>query len=155
MELEKRIESLQKAKLHYKQQWGHALKELSLVREEQSKHSKRLVEQQQVDLDQMRIRYLAEEEKKLLNSDFDELRRFREELCKLNILKSEDDEKKGSPQLSISPPQYLENPICHLTPVSKLIEERDTLLRTGVYNNDDRIILNLEKKISVALAAKK
>jgi centrosomal protein CEP120 len=40
----------------------------------------------------------------------------------------------------------------HLT---RLIEERDTLLRTGVYTTHDRIISELDRQIRDAIAQKK
>ena len=36
--------------------------------------------------------------------------------------------------------------------ITRLIEERDTLLRTGVYTMDDRIITELDRQIRDALA---
>ena len=38
--------------------------------------------------------------------------------------------------------------------IAKLIEERDTLLQTGVYTTDDRIIAELDRQIREAIAAK-
>ena len=38
--------------------------------------------------------------------------------------------------------------------IAKLIEERDTLLQTGVYTTDDRIISELDRQIREAIAAK-
>ena len=39
--------------------------------------------------------------------------------------------------------------------ISRLIEERDTLLRTGVYTTQDRIIAELDRQIREAMANKK
>lgn len=36
--------------------------------------------------------------------------------------------------------------------ITRLIEERDTLLRTGVYTTDDRIISELDRQIREAMA---
>lgn len=36
--------------------------------------------------------------------------------------------------------------------VTRLIEERDTLLRTGVYSSDDRIIAELDRQIRDVIA---
>lgn len=36
--------------------------------------------------------------------------------------------------------------------LSRLLEERDTLLRTGVYGHDDRIIAELDRQIGDAMA---
>lgn len=38
--------------------------------------------------------------------------------------------------------------------IAKLIEERDTLLQTGVYTTDDRIIVELDRQIRDAIASK-
>ena len=38
--------------------------------------------------------------------------------------------------------------------ISRLIEERDTLLRTGVYSSDDRIITELDRQIREAISKK-
>lgn len=38
--------------------------------------------------------------------------------------------------------------------IAKLIEERDTLLHTGVYTTDDRIIVELDKQIRDTIATK-
>lgn len=43
---------------------------------------------------------------------------------------------------------YVENRI------AKLIEERDTLLRTGVYSTEDKIISELDRQIREAIAEK-
>ena len=37
--------------------------------------------------------------------------------------------------------------------VAKLLEERDTLLQTGVYTNDDPVISELDKEIRLMIAA--
>ena len=38
--------------------------------------------------------------------------------------------------------------------IAKLIEERDTLLHTGVYTTEDRIIVELDKQIRDAIATR-
>ena len=38
--------------------------------------------------------------------------------------------------------------------IAKLIEERDTLLHTGVYTTDDRIIVELDRQIRDAIASR-
>lgn len=38
--------------------------------------------------------------------------------------------------------------------IAKLIEERDTLLHTGVYTTNDRIIVELDKQIRDAIASR-
>lgn len=38
--------------------------------------------------------------------------------------------------------------------ITRLIEERDTLLKTGVYTSQDRIIAELDRQIREAIATK-
>lgn len=38
--------------------------------------------------------------------------------------------------------------------IAKLIEERDTLLQTGVYTTEDRIIAELDRQIREVIASK-
>lgn len=38
--------------------------------------------------------------------------------------------------------------------VTRLLEERDTLLRTGVYTHDDRIISELDRQIQQAMGGR-
>ena len=49
-------------------------------------------------------------------------------------------------------------PVDHEDPdedhITRLIEERDTLLRTGVYTTEDRIIAELDRQIREAIARK-
>lgn len=40
------------------------------------------------------------------------------------------------------------------TRIAKLIEERDTLLQTGVYTTEDRIISELDRQIRETIASK-
>lgn len=39
--------------------------------------------------------------------------------------------------------------------ITRLIEERDTLLRTGVYSTHDKIIAELDRQIKESIAQKK
>ncbi|XP_017288610.1 centrosomal protein of 120 kDa isoform X2 [Kryptolebias marmoratus] len=123
VELERKLESSTKSKLHYKQQWGRALKELARFKQREQENAAARLKKQQAELEAMRLRYLATEEKEAVRQDRRELDDIR------NELNSESAEE-------------------HL---SRLLEERDTLLRTGVYSHEDRIIAELNRQIQDAL----
>uniref|UniRef100_W5KZB6 Centrosomal protein of 120 kDa n=1 Tax=Astyanax mexicanus TaxID=7994 RepID=W5KZB6_ASTMX len=127
-ELERKLESTTKSKLHYKQQWGRALKELARFKQE---------------LEHMRLRYLAAEEKEAVKNEKHELQDIRNEL---NRLKQQEEKRTWTEPAGVSLNESADD---HL---SRLLEERDTLLRTGVYTHEDRIIAELNRQIKEAMA---
>ncbi|XP_064830686.1 centrosomal protein of 120 kDa [Oncorhynchus masou masou] len=145
VELERTLESTTKSKLHYKQQWGRALKELARFKQREQESAMTRLKKQQQELETMRLRYLAAEEKEAVKSEKHELEDIRNEL---NRLKQQEDKKpwgssSAGPAVSLN-----ESADDHL---SRLLEERDTLLRTGVYTHEDRIISELNRQIQEAM----
>ncbi|XP_017162041.1 centrosomal protein of 120 kDa [Poecilia reticulata] len=152
VELERKLESTTKSKLHYKQQWGRALRELARFKQREQENAMARLKKQQAELEAMRLRYLATEEKDAVRQDRQELDDIRNEL---NRLKKQEEEKLGpAPAEPDSAPSLNLNESAeeHL---SRLLEERDTLLRTGVYTHDDRIIAELSRQIQEAMRDRK
>ncbi|XP_062924787.1 centrosomal protein of 120 kDa isoform X1 [Mobula hypostoma] len=149
VELERKLDSATKSKLHYKQQWGRALKELARLKQREQENAMARLKKQQQELEHMRLRYLAAEEKEVVKTDRQELEEIRNEL---NRLKLQEDKKQASVQ---RPPTGGEEAGDHVQHpdealdnyLTRLIEERDTLLRTGVYTHEDRIIRELDRQI--------
>ncbi|XP_048359512.1 centrosomal protein of 120 kDa isoform X2 [Sphaerodactylus townsendi] len=153
-DLERKLESATKSKLHYKQQWARALKELARLKQREQENAMARLKKQQQELEHMRLRYLAAEEKELGKAQQQELEDIRNEL---NRLKQQEDKKHfpdsrevfGSQLQSAHTQQINESLDDYL---ARLIEERDTLLRTGVYNHEDHIVRELDRQISEILA---
>lgn len=153
VELERKLESATKSKLHYKQQWGRALKELARLKQREQESQMARLKKQQEELEQMRLRYLAAEEKETVKTEQQELLDIRNELNRLRQQEQKQYQdcreiaggKLGSPRGS-APDNGLHD--C----LTRLIEERDTLMRTGVYNHEDRIISELDRQIRELLA---
>lgn len=152
VELERKLESAAKSKLHYKQQWGRALKELARLKQREQESQMARLKKQQEELEQMRLRYLAAEEKDTVKTEQQELLDIRNELNRLRQQEQKQHQdyreiasgKQGSPRgsgLEEGLDDYL----------TRLIEERDTLMRTGVYNHEDRIISELDRQIREVL----
>uniref|UniRef100_A0ABI7YQ22 C2 domain-containing protein n=1 Tax=Felis catus TaxID=9685 RepID=A0ABI7YQ22_FELCA len=80
VELERKLESATKSKLHYKQQWGRALKELARLKQREQESQMARLKKQQEELEQMRLRYLAAEEKDTVKTERQELLDIRNEL---------------------------------------------------------------------------
>ncbi|XP_037633784.1 centrosomal protein of 120 kDa [Sebastes umbrosus] len=147
VELERKLESTTKSKLHYKQQWGRALKELARFKQREQENAMTRLKKQQAELEAMRLRYLATEQKEAVHQDRQELDDIRNEL---NRLKQQDERLGPASSLSGPAPAHNLNESAddHL---SRLLEERDTLLRTGVYTHEDRIIAELNRQIQDAM----
>ena len=74
-ELERKLETANKSKIHYKQQWGRALRELARMKQQEQTAARARLKKQEQELEHMRLRYLAAEEKEvkfglLYNSSF-------------------------------------------------------------------------------------
>ncbi|XP_010337708.3 centrosomal protein of 120 kDa isoform X3 [Saimiri boliviensis] len=153
VELERKLESATKSKLHYKQQWGRALKELARLKQREQESQMARLKKQQEELEQMRLRYLAAEEKDTVKTEQQELLDIRNELNRLRQQEQKQYQdsreiasgKKDGPHGSV-----LEEGLGDY--LTRLIEERDTLMRTGVYNHDDQIISELNRQIREILA---
>ncbi|XP_036265576.1 centrosomal protein of 120 kDa isoform X3 [Pipistrellus kuhlii] len=153
VELERKLESATKSKLHYKQQWGRALKELARLKQREQESQMARLKKQQEELEQMRLRYLASEEKDTVKTERQELLDIRNELNRLR--QQEQKQSQDSREIArgkADGPQgdALEEGLDDY--LTRLIEERDTLMRTGVYNHEDRIISELDRQIREVLA---
>ncbi|XP_066424992.1 centrosomal protein of 120 kDa [Molothrus aeneus] len=155
VELERKLESATKSKLHYKQQWTRALKELARLKQREQENAMAHLKKQQQELEHMRLRYLAAEEKELEKTDRQELEDIRNEL---NRLKQQEEERKKLQDARDNSSGRLDSLHCRKINentddyLSRLIEERDTLLRTGVYNHEDHIVSELDRQIREAIA---
>ncbi|KAI1900251.1 hypothetical protein AGOR_G00048070 [Albula goreensis] len=143
VELERKLESTTKSKLHYKQQWGRALKELARFKQREQENAMMRLKKQQQELEHMRLRYLASEEKEAVKTEKQELEEIRNEL---NRLKQQEETRPWKDTAGVPQNDSADD---HL---SRLLEERDTLLRTGVYTHEDRIIAELNRQIQEAMA---
>uniref|UniRef100_A0A4W5R657 Centrosomal protein of 120 kDa n=1 Tax=Hucho hucho TaxID=62062 RepID=A0A4W5R657_9TELE len=85
VELERTLESTTKSKLHYKQQWGRALKELARFKQREQESAMTRLKKQQQELETMRLRYLAAEEKEAVKSEKHELENIRNELNRYQL----------------------------------------------------------------------
>ncbi len=57
VELERKLDSATKSKVHYKQQWTRALKELARLKQKEQAAAKAQLKKQQQELEHMRLRY--------------------------------------------------------------------------------------------------
>uniref|UniRef100_A0A4W3INE9 Centrosomal protein 120 n=1 Tax=Callorhinchus milii TaxID=7868 RepID=A0A4W3INE9_CALMI len=86
VEFERKLESATKSKLHYKQQWGRALKELARLKQREQENAMARLKRQQQELEHMRLRYLAAEEKEVVKTERHELEEIKNELNRYQTL---------------------------------------------------------------------
>ncbi|XP_032700264.1 centrosomal protein of 120 kDa isoform X2 [Lontra canadensis] len=125
---------------------------LTLEKREQESQMAHLKKQQE-ELEQMRLRYLAAEEKDTVKAERQELLDIRNELNRLRQQEQkqyQDSREIASGKLDSPHGNALEEGLDDY--LTRLIEERDTLMRTGVYNHEDRIISELDRQIREVLA---
>ncbi|CAH1798062.1 unnamed protein product [Owenia fusiformis] len=166
-ELERSLDSVTKSKIHYKQQWGRALKEIARLKQKEQTTARDQLRKQQQELEHMRLRYLATEEQEVVKSERKHLEEIKEEMNKLKSM-SEQQQQQLKQQQQQQDPQKLSDKASISTSmqpmdqnnqsvddhITRLIEERDTLLRTGVYSTEDRIIAELDRQIRETIARK-
>jgi len=165
--LERKLEQISKSRTQYKQQWAKALRELAKVKQNEQLAAKMRLKQQERELEHMRLRYLAAEEKEMMKADKDILASMKEELQRLkesqkveqsNISQHQGNQNHGAPKQLVETQKSFttepENDTFVENRIAKLIEERDTLLRTGVYSTGDKIISELDRQIREAIAEK-
>ncbi|XP_067839140.1 centrosomal protein of 120 kDa isoform X2 [Heptranchias perlo] len=153
VEFERKLESATKSKLHYKQQWGRALKELARLKQREQENAMARLRKQQQELEHMRLRYLAAEEKEVVKTERQELEEIRNELNRLKLQEDKEPSEQRAPACGRDAGDHTQHPDEALDSyLARLIEERDTLLRTGVYTHEDRIISELDRQIREAMA---
>ncbi|XP_067934531.1 centrosomal protein of 120 kDa-like [Watersipora subatra] len=142
VELERKLEATNKSKAHYKQQWGRALKENAKLKETSDAEAKRYAQKQIQELEIMKQRLFATEEREIVKSERRELADIREEINRQQKAHTalEKAEKVSEPEMSKVNPAVEEQ-------LKRLQDERDSLLKTGVFNTEDDMILELERQI--------
>lgn len=166
-ELERKLESTSKSKLHYKQQWGRTLKELALMKKREQEHARANLRHQQQELEVLKQQARQMTEASALNDDKNqaaERERIERMESELRLLREQQQVSGSNSVLKTSQHQNTIAILPSAAPivssggdahndminekVARLIEERDTLLKTGVYTRTDRIITELDRQIS-------
>ncbi|KAK7009202.1 centrosomal protein of 120 kDa [Biomphalaria glabrata] len=160
IELERKLDAATKSKVHYKQQWGRALKEVARLKQKEQDIAKAQLLRQHQELEHMRLRYLAAEEKEVVNKENRELEEIKSQINKLKLMEEErlrntsDSNQLPFVKDAMGKPLNIDLDSSVDEHVARLVEERDTLLRTGVYTSQDKIIAELDKQIREAIGLK-
>ena len=80
LEVERKLDAMTKARNHYKEQWSKALLEIGNIKKKEEAGAKAALKKQQMELEHLRLRYLAAEENELIKSDEKQLASLKNEL---------------------------------------------------------------------------
>lgn len=136
---------------------------MSVLKQQEQADARARLKKQQKELEHMRLRYLAHEEKEVMQSEKQELHDIKQELDKLRnerqpVRERDTNEDRNSKNIStngIDSDQQRALEEAELdNRVARMIEERDTLMQTGVYSTSDRIITELDRQIRETLDLK-
>ncbi|XP_015109878.1 centrosomal protein of 120 kDa isoform X2 [Diachasma alloeum] len=161
--LEDKFESTMKSKTFFKEQWGKAVREIHKLKMEHQQALEVQIKSSREELKNIDLEQLLQADSAALSNDkllLDEIQR------EINVI-------KPKPSYTINPEEFNSLYECssrsnmdygrrqHSKESSqqeerlrKLIEERDTLLKTGSYSTDDAIIIRLNSEIRSLLVSR-
>ena len=157
LQTERKLDLAEQAKAKYKSQWSRALTEIAALRKRQQLVAKDTIRREQKELRHMRMQYLAREEQELADAEKVELTLIKDELGKLRQATADSQRSGGSGrsgrsggggggaaaagQAASGGPGVPDN-------VRRLVDERNSLLRSGIYSPTDRVIAELDQRIA-------
>jgi centrosomal protein CEP120 len=165
---EKRCKELEAAKKHYKSQWIRALRELARLKNNWQMEVKENLAKSNKELDTMKLKLLAKEEIELLTGErkaLGEMRRVIEELKSKEDRRhyqkkstfgadhnETDDGSDDKPAKDHNHRSTLKSSRENMDPrlraeVERLANERDSLIKSGMYSREDKLIRELDARI--------
>jgi centrosomal protein CEP120 len=156
-ELEKQVVTLNQSKKHYKTEWMKALASLAKIKKEYQAEQEAAHLREKREVQRLKIQYMAKEELGNVDADRQALRSLRKELDEIknfgklgvsrmayaNMSPSKVNDMHPEIKENMSPEKVYE--------IERLTKERDSLLKSGAYHSDDRIIRELNLRISELL----
>lgn len=161
-ELERQVLTLTQSKKHYKTEWMKAIANLAKTKKDMQADQEASNLREKRDLQRLKIQFMAKEEKDLVASDRQVIQGLRQQLEEIKNAGFDgyrsvrqayaDPQKHGAAPAAVPQQQAKENMDPHrVAEIERLTNERDSLLRTGAYSHDDRLIRDLSTRISQLL----
>jgi hypothetical protein len=132
--LETQIKTIEQSKQYYKQAWVKAVHDLVQLRKQTDDSKRNDLEKEMRELEHMRLRYLSQEEAELMMRH-NASSQFRAAAMTTDGMQESEHDKS----VALAPEQSAE--------IQRLERERDSLLSSGVYQPEDRLIRLLQDKI--------
>ena len=157
--LESQVVQLTHSKKHYKTEWMKTLASLAKVKKDHQAELEVNQNREKRELQRLKIQYLAKEELGMVDSDRHTLKGLRAELEEIknqnfNGYRSLPLQSSVRPDKELpfqSAPQKENLSQEQIMEIDRLSKERDSLLRSGAYSKEDRIIRELNLRISQML----
>lgn len=157
-ELERKLSSVSRSKVHYKQQWSKALHEVALMRQREQKALRDKLAQQEREVNELKKSIQVSADTKELGRELAEIKEATMKLTERAAGQSDNvTQERAAGQSDRVTLDHrgggaiANNTVAMDTDVSRLIEERDTLLQTGVYTTEDPTIVCLDDQIRNAM----
>ncbi|XP_066597045.1 centrosomal protein of 120 kDa-like isoform X1 [Prorops nasuta] len=153
--LKEKLHSTQNSKIFFKEQWAKAVREIHRITTEYQQVMEFQIKSSKEELENLDLEEMLSTDTTALATDRILLDQIQKEVDimkpSLNLQWKEDENIFNIPDeydSSVSRgKQQVESSTEHEKKLKKLMEERDTLLKTGSYNIDDSIIVNLNSEI--------
>ncbi|KAG1680213.1 Centrosomal protein [Nymphon striatum] len=158
-ELERKLDSAVKSRIHYKQQWGRALRELTRIKQIQQDQARQKLQKQQQELDMLKLQHHSDTFSKRAEQQQSgtEERRVLKDI-QAELIKLKDDilppVPKSAPHIDGDEEEENYKDGDYNEKIRRsVVNERDTLLKTGVYTMEDDLILDFNKNIEQLMQA--
>lgn len=148
LQTERKLDLAEQAKAKYKSQWSRALAEIAALRKRQQLVAKDSIRREQKELRHMRMQYLAREEQELADAEKVELTLIKDELGKLRQATADSQRSGRSGGGGGEAGQAAGGGAGVPDNVRRLVDERNSLLRSGIYSPTDRVIAELDQRIA-------
>lgn len=156
--LEKKLNSTEKSKTNFKEEWGKAVREIKKLKNENQQILEGQIKSSREEYGKINLEDILKVDSAALSSDKILLDKIQREI---NVIKPKSSCRHDPPEdvyqmaLETCPRGIFDFPKAQWSVESnesddrleKLIEERDSLLKTGSYSSDDAIIIQLDKEI--------
>ncbi|VDO76097.1 unnamed protein product [Schistosoma margrebowiei] len=141
-ETECRLVEVERGRARYRQLWTKSLHELAKVKQEADEATRISLAQKEAELEQLKSYYLNVDEKRPTSQDLKEVTDGNLERSKMN--------EEMTTEINVSDVKSVVDEKIEAQ-ITRLIEERDGLLNTGVYENSDSLIVDLDRQIRYLL----
>ncbi|CAH8487645.1 unnamed protein product [Schistosoma bovis] len=141
-ETECRLVEVERGRARYRQLWTKSLHELAKVKQEADEATRISLAQKEAELEQLKSYYLNVDEKRPTSQDLKEPTDGNLERSKMN--------EEMTTEINVSDVKSVVDEKIEAQ-ITRLIEERDGLLNTGVYENSDSLIVDLDRQIRYLL----
>lgn len=154
-ELESRVHTLLQSKKHYKSEWIKAVANLSKLKKDYQAEQESAQNREKREFQRLKAQFLAKEEMGVLDSERSAIRSLQKDLDYLKIRSENGQNVSAGPgdNHGFEPKSKKENlEPSKIREIDRLTKERDSLLNSGAYSLDDRLIRELNIRITTLLS---